>query len=839
MIIAALLVFATAFLNKIVRQTQEDHTISIVQTFADEFAARLEEKLLTRVAMVDLLRRGWEDGRIDTASDFGEGAAAIQSQFPDIQAINWVNSDGVIIQVNPLEGNEAALGLNLRDLDEPASTLESSTRMNSFRLTRPIMLAQGGRGLAGYAPVFRNGNLLGHINLVFRTDLLIRLVMGSAIEASYAITLVDDGGVVYGNTEQSSGTKYASERSVEAGGRSWIITVTPRDALIDEARSFIDEALLATGLILALVIAVTINEWERNKRKLKEREDRFALAIEGTSDGLYDINVETLDTYLSPRWYQMLGYKPDEMPASYETFRTLLHPQDAATLPLIPEIIQTDRELLEGEFRMRHKNGTWVDILSRSRLVREGGRPTRIVGTHVDLTELRAEQRKLRRAAVTDDLTGLRNRRELEELLQEEQEISTSNERICLMRIDLDRFKSINDRDGHDAGDIVLCAVADRLRESTFGFQTIARMGGDEFLVGWRTRAHDDHIVQVARSLVAAIEAPVIYANKDLRVGASVGIAFIEGTGRASVGEAIVNADIALKAAKKTGRGRHAFFQQSMRDAALKDAALALDIRDGLERGEFEPYFQPQIDIKSNRIVGFEALLRWNHQELGVLSAAQFVPAAENAHLIEEIDDRMFREICLATKAIDELGLPHATVSINISTARLMNSELVDRLLWEVDRITVNPARICIELLESTLLNERMETAVNNIYGLARAGFRIELDDFGTGHAAISSLCNFPVSRIKIDRTFVAGIHSDPSLPAITETLIDLGNNLGITVLVEGVESEAERAFFEKTKCDEIQGFLVGRPMPLNQIPAWVRKWIAAHPPVGFTQIRA
>ena len=528
-ITAAVLVFASISLNGVVRQSQADRTMSIVQTFADEFAARLEEKLLTRFAMVDLLRQEWDDGRIETTADFRKGSASIQSQFPDIQAINWVNPNGIIVQINPLEGNEAALGLNLLDLDEPAIALESSTRTNSLRLTPPIMLAQGGRGLAGYAPVFKDGNLVGHINLVFRTELLIRSVMGAAIGASYDIILVDDGLSVYGISEQSPDTRYASERVIDAGGRRWTMTVTPRGVLIDEAQSLLDEALLIAGLILALGIAAAINEWERNRRRLKDREDRFALAIEGTSDGLYDINVDTLEIYFSPRWYEMLGYKPDEMPATNETFFTLLHPKDAATIPPIGELINSESALLEREFRMRHKDGSWVDILSRSRLVRQNGKVTRIVGTHADLTELRSEQRKLRRAAITDDLTGLRNRRELEELLRQEHHVLSKNERICIMRIDLDRFKSINDRDGHDAGDTVLCVVADRLRGNPFGFQTIARMGGDEFLVGWRTSKQDDRVAQVARCLIAEIGAPVIYANKDLRVGASIGIAFING----------------------------------------------------------------------------------------------------------------------------------------------------------------------------------------------------------------------------------------------------------------------------------------------------------------------
>lgn len=822
---AALLIVAAVFLHTIVRNSQVDRTVSIVKTFSDEVAARLDERISTRLSIVELLRFQWSDGRIRSLSDFRKAADSVLTQFPDIQALNWVNGEGVITQVNPIEGNEAALGLNVRALEKVASYLQDSVRQGSLRLTEPIELAQGGRGFVAYSPIYANGNLQGHINIVFRSEPLVRSVIGKTVDKNFIVGLYDTGSILFQMPDTDEASFPAVRRPISVGDRTWVLAVAPSQQLIEKTNTYLDEILLATGLVLAILIPAMLGEAYRNRRTLRDREERYALAMEGTSDGLFDIDAETMKTYYSPRWFQMLGYEVGEFPATYDTFRSLLHPEDAHHVTSPANVIRTDSIQHEVEFRMQHKNGSWRDIQSRARLVYEGEKVTRIVGTHVDVTELRQEQRKLKKAAITDDLTGLRNRRRLTKVIQREVQQKSTRERVCIIRIDLNRFKSINDRDGHEAGDAVLQEIAGRLRSNIFGFQTIARMGGDEFLIAWRTEESDERIWKIAQSLIYAIEEPISFLGKELRIGASVGISFVEKEKAAEVSEAISDADIALMSSKTSTSGNVTLFKQSMRDLALHEAALAAGMREGLERGEFEPFFQPQIDLRSNKIIGFEGLARWRHPSQGVLPAVAFASTAETAHLIEAIDEQILERACEVLPMLDMHGLSSATISINLSTARLMDHAIVDRMLLTSNAVGADPSRICIELLESTLLGDRMEAAVQNVHDLAGAGFQVDLDDFGTGHAAISSLRNFPVSRIKIDRSFVTGLHTDQDLQLITTTLIDLAKKLGVNVLAEGIENYADWRFLEQTQCDQLQGYGISRPIPLNELDEWISDW--------------
>ena len=822
---ATFLLMAAVYLHNLVRQSQVDRTVSVVRTFSDEITARLEERVATRFSIVELLRLQWSDGRIGSLSEFRGAANSVLKLFPDIQALNWVDGDGVIRQVNPIDGNEAALGLNVRTLKTTAQPLLDSVEQNALRLTEPIELAQGGQGFVAYSPVIADGALQGHINIVFRSEALLQSLIGETASDQFIVAVYDDGKTLFRTPGIDDAPFPAVRHPVVLGGRTWVVAVAPSQQLIENSSSYLDDLLLDAGILLAILIPAILGEAHRNRATLRDREKRFALAMEGTSDGLFDIDTETLEAYFSPRWFEMLGYETGELPETYDTFRSLLHPEDVHHVTSPSEVIRTDSLQHEVEFRMRHKNGSWRDIKSRARLVYEGDKVTRIVGTHVDVTELRQEQRKLKKAAITDDLTELRNRRGLTKVLQREIQQSSAAQRVCIIRIDLDRFKSINDRDGHEAGDAALQEIAGRLRNNIYDFPVIARMGGDEFLIAWRTEDDDERIKQVAQSLVFDIEEPIFFSGKELRIGASVGISFAEEQDAGGVSEAISAADIALMASKSSTSGSVAFFEQSMRDVALHEAALASGIRESLERGEFEPFFQPQIDLRSNRIVGFEALARWRHPTQGVLPAMAFASSAEAAHLIEAIDEQILERACEVLPLLDMNGLSNATVSINLSTARLMDHAIVDRMLQKSSAVGAAPDRICIELLESTLLSDRMDSAVQNVHDLARAGFRIDLDDFGTGHAAIFSLRNFPVSRIKIDRSFVMGVHADEDLQLITTTLIDLAKKLGVDVLAEGIENYADWRFLGQTWCDQLQGYGISKPMPLHELEEWIAEW--------------
>nr|WP_269432939.1 GGDEF and EAL domain-containing protein [Aliiruegeria sabulilitoris] len=530
--------------------------------------------------------------------------------------------------------------------------------------------------------------------------------------------------------------------------------------------------------------------------------------------------------FFSPRWFRMLGYKPNALPQNLGTFAKLLHPEDAVRVLKTPkELFLLPGEVVEEEFRMQHKDGHWVTILSRAAILRRAGKVERVVGTHVDISELKRQQSELERAAHTDDLTGLRNRRGLSKALLNQAKSMGRGERVALFHLDLDRFKSINDTNGHEAGDHVLRTSADRLNASLTFFDIIARVGGDEFLLAKTTSASDADVLDTASQIVEQISRPIPYAGKQLRVGASIGIAFVRSVDTDEIEQATANADIALYTSKSVGRGRCILFEPGMRAAAVRTVELSSEIREGLELKEFKPFFQPQIDIHTNEIIGFEALARWYHPTRGVLSAADFVSFAEDAFLLEAIDDQIFEQACEAVPEISAMGAATATISVNVSTARLSSTKLVEKLVETARRTQVGPGRICIEILESTLLSERTTNITRNIADLAAAGFRLELDDFGTGHTAIASLRNFPVSRIKIDRSLISGVQRDPKLQAIASAIVDLGSKLDIEVLAEGVETWAEIGFLEALGCSQFQGFLIAPPLSLEELPTWIESW--------------
>lgn len=825
-----LILSATLIVQDLIRSAQNDRVASIVDTFSRVFTIKLQEQISSRLDIVELIRRNWEGGRIGSVDEFEEVAASVHLGFTDLQALNWVNAHGVIERVTPYERNRRVLGLDVKSLDIPGKTLREAKRLNTMRITAPITLAQGGQGFVGYSPVRVDGDLVGFINLVFRSEPLIEGAIGSGTAENFHVTIRDGSGLIYGQDDAGADAEFAATTSMEVAGRTWNITTTPTAHEIAKAQTLLDDLVLAFGIFLSVGATLLLNTAAQNKETLIRNEQRFALAMKGASDGLFDWDLVTGKVYYSPRWFQMLGYEPDELPYDFSTFERLLHPDDhQRVVKDVDTLNMMEGNIVENEFRMRHKTGSWVSVLSRAFVIRERGRLTRIVGTHVDISELRRQQRELENAAMTDDLTGLCNRRGMWRQLNDVSARLTAGERLAILHADLDLFKSVNDMNGHDAGDNVLKVTARRLSDHDAGLDVVARIGGDEFLIVKRTAADDEGVIALATDIIDAISQPIEFDGKLSRVGASIGIAFVTYGNETTIDQTIANADIALNSSKSMGRGRCVVFEPEMRDEAVRAVAVASEIREGLIRGEFIPFFQPQIDLKTKEIVGFEALARWNHPQKGILAAAEFIRFAEKAHLVDAIDDQIFKSSCRVVSELAACGASNAKISVNLSTAQLSDPAIVERLVWTVTEENVEPGKICIEILEATLLGERTAHVIRNIEELAHAGFPIELDDFGTGYTAIASLRNFPVSRIKIDKRLITGIDGDGGLQAITRALIDLGSSLGIKVLAEGIETRAELDYLASTSCTHVQGYLIGRPMPFDDLKAWIRDWNTAH----------
>jgi len=478
-------------------------------------------------------------------------------------------------------------------------------------------------------------------------------------------------------------------------------------------------------------------------------------------------------------------------------------------------------------------SGQWLRIVERK--TPDGGR----VGLRIDITELKNNEAKLEKYARTDHLTGLMNRRGLTDRLNVLSKEMRPNERIAVLHVDLDKFKSINDAQGHDAGDYVLKHVAKVLCRCVDAPTSVARVGGDEFIILIRSTQSTSEIVVACQEIISLLAKPLSFRDRVCNFGASIGVAFHEADGEESFSSALTGADIALNEAKQAGRGKCRVFEDEMRDGAVQLIQMAQEIRLGIIAGEFEPFFQPQVNTVTGEIIGFEALIRWRHPTRGLVPAFSFLPAAEKAGLMDALDNVVMDQSCAAAAEIASWGYKQACVSINMSMPQLRDPDILKRLIKYMDRHGITPKNLRIELLESTLLDERSDVIVQNVHRMIAHGFAVELDDFGTGHAAIATLRKFAVSRIKIDRSLVQDIDSDAELRVITGAIINLADRLGIKALAEGVETPAEQRTLQDLGCDCAQGYLHARPMPLDQLNSWMAAYLASRGDEACPQMRA
>ncbi|MBS1302309.1 EAL domain-containing protein [Loktanella sp. SALINAS62] len=465
----------------------------------------------------------------------------------------------------------------------------------------------------------------------------------------------------------------------------------------------------------------------------------------------------------------------------------------------------------------RLSNGRWLRI--EERMTSDGGR----VGLRVDITDLKNQQEKLHRMMLTDELTGLRNRRNLLNDLLAWGDSLPPQQGLAVYHLDVERFKQINSVYGYDIGDRLLRHIADTLRAAAGPHGLTARVGGNEFIVAKKIDIAAVDIVDFAETLCKWTSGPVSIDGQQIACCVSAGIAVLDpATCRDGDGSVLAAAEMALAEAKQLGRSVQ-LFQPTMQVRAVNDGDLTRDLQRAVECNEFEAFFQPQVDAIAQRCIGFEALLRWVHPERGILPAGAFLAIAQRAGLTETLDDLVLDRACRALTFLDSIGRSDLTVSVNLSANQVADTRLLSRLLATLRRHDVARHRIRLELLESTLLDERTSHYIANIEKLVQAGFVMELDDFGTGHAAIATLRKFKVSQIKIDRSFVQNVDHDPELQELTGAIISLAQRLGICILAEGVETAAEQACLVSMGCSRAQGWFYDKALPLSKLPDFLR----------------
>jgi diguanylate cyclase (GGDEF)-like protein len=382
--------------------------------------------------------------------------------------------------------------------------------------------------------------------------------------------------------------------------------------------------------------------------------------------------------------------------------------------------------------------------------------------------------------------------------------------------IDLDRFKVINDSLGHDAGDMLLVVVANRLRGALRSSDVVARLGGDEFVVILEECAETDDVENIATKLLSVLSQPMELSGHECHTTASIGIAMYPQNG-ADVLTLTKNADMAMYLAKEDGKNSFRFFSKEAKAQSIEHLALETALRRALERDQLSLHYQPKVDMASGQVTGVEALLRWEHPEFGTVSPLQFIPLAEETGLIVPIGRWVLREACAQNMAWQRHGLRPISMAVNLSPRQFADEHLLEDVDEALAGSGMSPVLLQLEVTESMVMRN-VSRAVRVLDAIRSRGIRLAIDDFGTGYSSMSLMKQLPIDTIKIDRSFVRDLPDDSEDRAIAQAIIGMGNALGMTVIAEGVETAEQEAFLRTHGCDEIQGFLFSKPLPSRQL---------------------
>lgn len=560
--------------------------------------------------------------------------------------------------------------------------------------------------------------------------------------------------------------------------------------------------------------ALDIDDIVMSRETLRIREERLALALDSGSDGLWDWNVATSEVWYSDRWQAMLGYTPGEISADIGTWDRLIHPEDRDNaMGLTAAHLEGRTPSYECEHRLRRKDGNWGWVLSRGKVVRRTseGKPLRVVGTHIDINARKMAESQIAHMARHDALTDLPNRTLFRSRLEKRLvEITRSGGTCAVLCLDLDRFKAVNDSLGHLAGDALLRGVAVRLKSALGVEDTVARLGGDEFAILLATADCKQRVLALANRLTALVKMPLAYGEQHAEVGMSVGVALApeHGTDCESL---LKRADVALFRAKAEGRNTVRSFEPVMDQEAIRRQELERDLRRAIQHDELTLHYQPQVQSSSGELVGFEALVRWQHPVDGLVPPSRFIQLAEDTGLILSLGEWVLRAACReAARWTKPLK-----IAVNLSPQQFQQTDLPDVVLAILADTGLSPGRLELEITESVIIND-MAGALTILRRLKGFGISIAMDDFGTGYSSLATLQAFPFDKIKIDRAFVGQLEISPQAAVIVRTVLGLGRNLGMGVVAEGVETPAQLEFLIAEECDELQGYLFSKPQPIS-----------------------
>ncbi len=567
-------------------------------------------------------------------------------------------------------------------------------------------------------------------------------------------------------------------------------------------------------------------ETEASKRALQDRSERFRSLVSNIPGAVYRFTVgihgEGIVEFISDMIQEVTGEPAESfMGKDLSHYQDLILPQD---LPMVKEAFS--KAAVRGEsfgidYRIRHRGGDfrWVHDQGRG-MKSPTGKISYVDGVIFDITERTKEKERFNQLVSYDALTGLPNRELFVDRLNQ---VLTQNQRkkesCAVLVLDLDHFKRINDTLGHVVGDQLIKAVSVRILKTVYNTDTVTRISGGNFMVllpNLGEHENAENAENVANKIMMAFKAPFHIDEHELFTTCSIGIAIAPGDGATS--EVLMkNADAAMHLSKERGKDRYQLFSSAITNNSFEKLVLENSLRRALERKEFKLYYQPQFDLRAGKVTGVEALIRWQHPELGFVPPMEFIPIAEDTGLIHAIGEWVLQTACEQKMAWNKMGFTDLKVAVNLSARQFHYANLVDLITGVLKKVGLDPRGLELELTESTLM-DRLEETNATLHKLKEAGMSISIDDFGTGYSSLMYLKTFPIDTIKIDKSFVQDVTTDADDSAITQAIISMAHSLKLDVVAEGVETLPQLELLRAQGCDIIQGYLFSKPIPAADI---------------------